>query len=168
MTIQARYKSLQADECGKSTCIRGNSAAMLYITLSLYALGNGGVRASLPTLGADQFDKKNPKEAKALARYFNWLLLVVTWGGVLGVTVIVWISTNKGWWKGFLISLIGSSVGFLVLVVGKPFYRIQEPGESPILRIIQVRFLQIYIFFFSLIKFRLIRFFFGPGYLCGN
>lgn len=139
MTIQAHYKSLQPDACGnKSSCVHGSSAVILYIALSLYAVGSGGIKASVPTLGADQFDRRNPKEAKALARYFNWLLLVTTWGGVIGVTVIVWVSTDKAWWKGLLISLLVSSFGFLVFAFGKPLYRLQEPGESPILRIIQV------------------------------
>lgn len=138
ITIQARYESLQPEACGKSSCIHGGKAVMFYASLAFYAMGSGCLRASLPAVGADQFDKRNPKEAKALARYFNCLMLFVTFGSMIGVTVIVWISTNKGWWKSFLIILIGTLLGYCFLASGKPFFRIQKPGESPILRIIQV------------------------------
>ncbi|KAL2491041.1 Protein NRT1/PTR FAMILY 4.3 [Abeliophyllum distichum] len=142
MTIQAHDDKLQPEPCvGKSSCISGRPAVMFYASLCLLALGSGGVRGALPALGADQFDQKDPKEAKGLASYFNWLLLSTVSGALVGVTVIVYISTNKNnhnWWKGFLITVVGTSVGFIVLALGKPFYRIQAPGESPLVRISQV------------------------------
>ncbi|XP_019231318.1 PREDICTED: protein NRT1/ PTR FAMILY 4.5-like isoform X2 [Nicotiana attenuata] len=138
MTIQARYSSLQPQVCGKSNCLEGGIGLLFYGSLCLLALGTGGVRGALPALGADQFDHKDPNEAKALGRYFNWLLLSSVSGSAIGVTVVVWVSTNKGWWIGFLISLVGTFLGFLIFVFGKPFYRLQVPGESPLTRILQV------------------------------
>lgn len=138
MTIQGRYKDLHPNPCGKSSCVAGGIAVMFYASLSLLAMGSGGVRGALPALGADQFDQKDPKESKALATYFNFLLLSSTLGATIGVTIIVWVATNRHWWPGFLISLIGTFVGFIFLGFGKPFYRHQAPGDSPLLRIIQV------------------------------
>ncbi|KAM7470142.1 hypothetical protein LguiA_008325 [Lonicera macranthoides] len=140
MTIQARFTSLQPPACGigKPSCIEGGLAVMFYLSLCLFALGSGGVRGALPALGADQFDQKDPREAKALGTYFNLLLLATTSSACLGVTVIVWISTNKGWWYGFLIFLISLSVGFFVLALGKPFYRLKFPEYSPLFRITEV------------------------------
>ncbi|XP_022868373.1 protein NRT1/ PTR FAMILY 4.5-like isoform X1 [Olea europaea var. sylvestris] len=141
MTIQAHDEKLQPVPRGKSSGMTGRPAVMFYASLCLLALGSGGVRGALPALGADQFDKKDPKEAKGLASYFNWLLLGSVSGALIGVTVIVYISTNKNnnnWWKGFLITLVSTVVGFIILAIGKPFYRIQVPGESPLVRIAQV------------------------------
>lgn len=139
MTIQARFTSLQPLACGgKPSCIEGRMAVMFYSSLCLFALGSGGVRGALPALGADQFDQKDPREAKALGTYFNWLLLATTSSACIGVTVIVWISTNKGYWYGFFIFLISLSVGFFVLALGKPFYRLKLPEYSPLIRITQV------------------------------
>ncbi|CAA2933985.1 NRT1 PTR FAMILY -like isoform X1 [Olea europaea subsp. europaea] len=141
MTIQAHDEKLQPVPRGKSSGMTGRPAVMFYASLCLLALGSGGVRGALPALGADQFDKKDPKEAKGLASYFNWLLLGSVSGALIGVTVIVYISTNKNnnnWWKGFLITLVSTVVGFIFLAIGKPFYRIQVPGESPLVRIAQV------------------------------
>ncbi|KAL9141099.1 hypothetical protein ABFS82_14G081000 [Erythranthe guttata] len=143
MTIQARTDSLLPKPCGgKSSCLEGGVAVYFYTSLCLMALGVGGVKGALAPLGADQFDPKDPKEAKGLASYFNWLLLSSVVGSSIGVTVIVWVSTNKNnhnWWKGFLITAVATFVGYVFLVVGKPFYRLQAPkGDSPLSRIAQV------------------------------
>ncbi|KAH7835153.1 hypothetical protein Vadar_023373 [Vaccinium darrowii] len=138
ITIQAHDHKLQPSPCDKSSCVEGGIAVMLYFSLYLYALGSGGVKGALPSLGADQFDRKDSKEAKALATYFNFLILTNTIGAMVGVTVVVWVSTNKGWWLGFLISTIVTAIGYVVFAVGKPLYRIQTPRESPFVRIAQV------------------------------
>ncbi|KAJ7973192.1 protein NRT1/ PTR FAMILY 4.5-like [Quillaja saponaria] len=138
ITIQAYSSDLQPENCGKSSCLKGGPAVFFYVSLSLLALGTGGVRGSLPALGADQFDKNDPTESKALASFFNWLMLSSTLGAAIGVTGIVWVSTKKAWYWGFLISTVATIIGFVVLAIGKPFYRLQAPGESPILRIAQV------------------------------
>lgn len=138
MTYQATDAKLLPTVPGK---LDGNVSAYFYTMLSLMALGAGGARGALPALGADQFNPKDPKGAKGLASYFNWLLFSVVCGSAFGVTVIVGIATNKNnkdWWKGFLISTIGSFVGFVILAAGKPFYRIEVPRGSPLVRVAQV------------------------------
>ncbi|KAK7269494.1 hypothetical protein RIF29_22224 [Crotalaria pallida] len=138
LTVQAAIPHLHPDACGKPSCVKGGIAVMFYASLCMLALGNGGVRGSMTAFGADQFDDKDPNEAKALASFFNWLLLSSTLGAVIGVTGVVWVSTQKDWHWGFFIITLASSLGFLTLALGKPFYRIKSPGESPISRIIQV------------------------------
>ncbi|KAK3030389.1 hypothetical protein RJ639_038917 [Escallonia herrerae] len=139
ITIQARYPSLYPKPCNnKSSCMEGGIGVLFYTSLYLLALGSGGMRGALPALGAEQFNRKDPEEAKALASYFNGLMLSTTIGSSVGVTGIVWVSTNKGWWKGFVIGLVTTFVGFAVLSLGKPFYRLQAPGDGPIIRVAQV------------------------------
>ncbi|KAF5189042.1 NRT1/ PTR FAMILY 4.4 [Thalictrum thalictroides] len=138
MIIQAHYTKLQPKACNKSSCVKGNEALMLYAALCLLAIGAGGVRGSVPALGADQFDHNNPMERKYLARFFNWLLLSITIGASLGVTIVVWVSMNKGWDKGFIISMLCAFVGLIIIASGKSFYRVRVPGDSALLRIFQV------------------------------
>ncbi|PIA50734.1 hypothetical protein AQUCO_01200159v1, partial [Aquilegia coerulea] len=139
MIIQSHYKKLQPEPCiNDSRCVKGGEALMLYASLCLLAIGAGGLRGSAPALGADQFDRKNPMERKYLARFFNWLLLSTTIGASIGVTIVVWVSMNKGWDKGFIISMFCAFAGFIVITSGKPFYRIRVPGESSLSRIFQV------------------------------
>ncbi|XP_055808857.1 protein NRT1/ PTR FAMILY 4.5-like [Solanum dulcamara] len=133
MTTQARYTILQP----KSNSLEGGIAVLFYVSVCLLALGTGGVRGALPALGADQFDENNSKGA--VGKYFNWLLLSSVSGSAIGVTIIVWVSTNKGWWLGFLISFATTFIGFIIFVFGKPFYRLQLPAQTPPLtRILQV------------------------------
>ncbi|KAL1312885.1 hypothetical protein HN51_039457 [Arachis hypogaea] len=138
LSVQAGSRHLHPEACGKSSCVKGGIAVMLYTSLCLLALGVGGVRGSMTAFGADQFDDKDPSEAKALASFFNWLLMSSTLGAITGVTAVVWVSTQKAWHWGFFIITIASSIGFITLAIGKPFYRIKTPGDSPILRILQV------------------------------
>ncbi|PON75827.1 Proton-dependent oligopeptide transporter [Trema orientale] len=134
MTVQAGTHHLQPKIGG----VKGGIALLFYGSLYLLALGSGGVRGSLPPLGADQFDRHNPKEAKALATFFNLFLLSITVGASVGVTAIVYISTNVGWRWGFFVSTLATFLGFVVLALGKPYYRLRAPGNSPLLSIIQV------------------------------
>ncbi|CAJ2636151.1 unnamed protein product [Trifolium pratense] len=86
--------------------------------MSLLALGIGGVRGSMTSFGADQFQENDPNEAKALASIFNWLLLSSTLGAITGV---VWISTQRAWHWGFFIITIASYIGFMSLAMGSLF-----------------------------------------------
>ncbi|KAL1569879.1 protein NRT1/ PTR FAMILY 4.5-like [Salvia divinorum] len=144
LTIEAHSKHLLPSFCGigESSCIGGGKAVYFYTTMFLLALGAGGLRGSFPALGADQFDENDPEEARSLASYFNWLLLSIVGGASIGVTVIVWVSTNHplkdNWWKGFLIVTIATFLAFVVLILGKPFYRLKIPKHSPLVRIAQV------------------------------
>ncbi|GER43584.1 major facilitator superfamily protein [Striga asiatica] len=136
MAIQAHTARLLPEPCGKSSCVKNGVAVYFYSTMCLLALGIGGLRGSLPAFGADQFDPKDPKEGKGLASYFNWLLLSSVTGGSIGATVVVWVATNKSnqnWWKGFLIAAVGTFVGLVFLVAGKPFYRLHVPRDSPVI-----------------------------------
>lgn len=101
-------------------------------------MGFGGIRGSYPALGGDQFDKNNPKERKAVASFFNWLLMSITLGATLGVTVIVWVSTERSWALGFLIGMICAFLGFCIITAGKPFYRVRIVKDSPLIRLFQV------------------------------
>lgn len=118
--------------------MEGGIGVMFYISLSCLALGSGGVRGALPALGADQFDQKTPQGAKALGRYFNWLMMATTSGAVIGVMGIVKASSTKGYWVGFFITTILASLGYCVLSLGAPFYRLQVPEDSPLIRVTQV------------------------------
>ncbi|KAF9665758.1 hypothetical protein SADUNF_Sadunf16G0157100 [Salix dunnii] len=138
LTAQAYFKDLQPEFCHRSTCVKGGQAFMFYGSLCLCALGSGGVKGAVPALGGDQFDHDQRKKG-ALARYYNWNLLISTAGSIVGVTAVVWVSMNKGWYKGFFISTVATLIGFAVLALGKPLYRIQPPGNnSTFVRIAQV------------------------------
>lgn len=136
--FQSRYENLQPELCGKTRCVHGTKALLFYVSIYLLALGGGGIRGCVPALGADQFDDKNPKERIQLASFFNWFLFSITIGASMGVTFVVYVSTEIKWYKGFLISLSCSAAGLVFIAAGKSFYRTRIPGESPLLSVLQV------------------------------
>lgn len=116
----------------------GAQTAILFSGLYLVAFGTSGVKAALPSLGADQFDERNPKEAALLSSFFNWFLFSLTIGAVIGVTFVVWISANQGWDWGFGVCTVAVFFAIVFLYMGKSFYLNNVPGGSPILRVLQV------------------------------
>ncbi|CAI0558500.1 unnamed protein product [Linum tenue] len=151
LTVQARVHQLRPTPCNSAAALSGGSqceaatggqSAMLYIGLYLIALGTSGVKAALPSLGADQFDtKKNPKDAGKLSSFFNWFLFSLTVGAIVGVTVVVWISANVGWDWGFGLCGVAVLSAVVFVSMGKSLYRMNAPSGSPF-----VRFAQIYRF----------------------
>ncbi|XVF47189.1 hypothetical protein PTKIN_Ptkin03bG0089200 [Pterospermum kingtungense] len=138
VTIQAYSKGLRPDLLCQKGCLKGGIALMFYASLSLLAIGTGGVKGALPALGADQFDPKDPKGAKQLGRYFNWYMLSTTFGAAIGVSFVVWVSTKEAWYWGFFMGTMAAIVGFIAIAIGKPFYRFPPLGNSPLLRVAQV------------------------------
>ncbi|XP_027368726.1 protein NRT1/ PTR FAMILY 4.5-like [Abrus precatorius] len=138
LVIQSHDKKLQPEPCLKPRCVHGTKALLFYTSIYLLALGGGGIRGCVPALGADQFDEKKPKERVQLASFFNWFLFSITIGASIGVTFVVYVSSEFQWYKGFIISLSCSAAGLIFIASGKRFYRTRVPGESPLLRVLQV------------------------------
>ncbi|XP_061356392.1 protein NRT1/ PTR FAMILY 4.5-like [Gastrolobium bilobum] len=144
LTVQAHYANLKPPICNISVenahCekLGGKHEAFLYISLYLLAFGSAGVKASLPSHGADQFDERDPKEARQLSSFFNGTLLAICIGAAVSLTFIVWIQDNKGWDYGFGISTIAIVLGTIFFAFGLPLYRIQVTKTSGIIEIIQV------------------------------
>ncbi|KAK6797160.1 hypothetical protein RDI58_004862 [Solanum bulbocastanum] len=139
LILQSHFQKLQPQPCGESTCVHGGKALLLYTSVYLTALGAGGIRGCIPALGADQFEQDDPKQSsKNISSFFNWFLLSITIGASIGVTIVVWVSTNVGWDRGFIISIVCCFAGLCIVSMGKPFYRVRVPGESPLLRVLQV------------------------------
>ncbi|XVE94818.1 hypothetical protein REPUB_Repub02eG0042500 [Reevesia pubescens] len=146
LAVQAHFHQLRPPPCqGLATsqttqceAADGGQAAILFTGLYLVAFGTSGVKAGLPSLGADQFDEKDPKEAAQLSSFFNWFLLSLTVGAIIGVTFIVWISTNQGWDWAFGVCTVAVLFAIVFLCMGKSLYRNNVPKGSPLLRIIQV------------------------------
>ncbi|KAK9267601.1 hypothetical protein L1049_010031 [Liquidambar formosana] len=145
LTVQAHYPKLKPLPCNvfdpTASCekVKGGNAALLFVALYLVAAGSAGLKAVFPTHGADQFDEKDPREARQMSSFFNWLLLALCIGAAASLTLIVWIQDNKGWDWGFGISSIAMLLGVVLFAVGLPLYRIYViQGTSAIVEIIQV------------------------------
>ncbi|GMY28583.1 protein NRT1/ PTR FAMILY 4.5-like [Fagus crenata] len=132
-------KGVALSQMNKCEAADTSQVAILFTGLYMVALGTSGVKAALPALGADQFDDKdNPKEAAQLSSFFNWFLFSITIGAIIGVTLVIWVSSNKGWEWGFGICFVAVLFALIFVCMGKSLYRNNEPKGSPLLRILQV------------------------------
>ncbi|TXG52333.1 hypothetical protein EZV62_021502 [Acer yangbiense] len=146
LTVQAHFHQLRPIPCvgvapdQMSQCEAADSSqtAMLFAGLYLIAFGTGGIKAALPALGADQFDANDPKEAPKLSSFFNWFLFSLTIGAIIGVTFIIYISTNVGWDWSLGVCFLAVLFAVVCVTMGKSLYRNNVPKGSPILRILQV------------------------------
>uniref|UniRef100_A0A2N9ITT1 Major facilitator superfamily (MFS) profile domain-containing protein n=1 Tax=Fagus sylvatica TaxID=28930 RepID=A0A2N9ITT1_FAGSY len=131
-------KGVALSQMNKCEAADTSQVAILFTGLYMVALGTSGVKAALPALGADQFDDKdNPKEAAQLSSFFNWFLFSITIGAIIGVTLVIWVSSNQGWEWGFGICFVAVLFALIFVCMGKSLYRNNEPKGSPLLRILQ-------------------------------
>ncbi|CAL5031301.1 unnamed protein product [Urochloa decumbens] len=144
LALQAYLPSFHPPSCNVedelTNCkeVHGWNSILLYIALYIIAFGEGCVRACVPSLGANQFDHEDPTESRQQSSFFNWFTFGISFGGLVGLILIVWLQNYKGWGIGLGLSAILILLGLIVIAAGLPFYRNQVPEGSPLTRILQV------------------------------
>lgn len=142
LTISAALPSLRPPSCSSSssTCIaaHGLQLAVLYIGLYLIALGNGGIKPNVSSLGADQFDEQDKNEWRHMSSFFNWFYFIISIGSLVSVTVFVYIQDNVGFAWGFGIPAALMAIAVMVFFAGSSLYRYKLPSGSPLTRIAEV------------------------------
>ncbi|CAL5048411.1 unnamed protein product [Urochloa decumbens] len=144
LTVQARTPSLMPAQCAKSPgaapCVpvSGAKKAMLFAGLYITALGIGGIKGSLPSHGAEQFDEHAPRGRKGRSTFFNYFVFCLSCGALIAVTFAVWVEDNKGWQWGFGISTIAILLSIPVFAAGSTLYRNKVPTGSPLTTIAKV------------------------------
>ncbi|XP_012092434.1 protein NRT1/ PTR FAMILY 4.5 isoform X2 [Jatropha curcas] len=145
LAVQAHYPKFKPPVCNvfdqNSHCekVGGRNALLLFVSLYLLAIGSAGIKAALPSYGADQFDDKDPKEARQMSSFFNYILLAICVGGTTSLTLLVWVQDKKGWDFGFGLSAGAMFLGMIIFVAGLPMYRMQVvQGSNALIEIIRV------------------------------
>ncbi|CAN6442350.1 unnamed protein product [Victoria cruziana] len=144
LTVQARLPSLRPPPCHpadpKSQCqvAGGKELGALFSGLYLVALGVGGIKGSLPSHGAHQFDEHDKKGRKQRSTFFNYFVFCLSCGGLIAVTFVVWVEDNKGWQWGFGISTLSILLSVPVFLAGSRLYRNKPPDGSPLTTIAKV------------------------------
>ncbi|KAK9116882.1 hypothetical protein Sjap_015829 [Stephania japonica] len=147
LTVQAHWPSLKPPTCDPTSqhtgipCkeVTGAKAAMLFGGLYLAALGVGGIKGSLATHGAEQFDESTRQGRKQRSTFFNYFVFCLSCGALVAVTLVVWIEDNKGWEWGFGISTASILLSIPVLtaatfsrcIARSPSNAVASMGTSP-------------------------------------
>ncbi|XP_071707427.1 protein NRT1/ PTR FAMILY 4.5-like [Rutidosis leptorrhynchoides] len=136
----ARLKPAPCHESNRSLCekVHGGKAAMLFIGLYLVAFGVGGINGSLPALGAEQFDENTPKGRKQRSTFFNYFVFCLSFGGLIAVTLVLWVEDTVGWQWGFGISAIAIFLSIVIFCGGSFLYCCKVPKGSPLATMFKV------------------------------
>ncbi|KAH7517421.1 hypothetical protein FEM48_Zijuj09G0061700 [Ziziphus jujuba var. spinosa] len=111
---------------------------IFYGALYIIALGTGGTKPNISTMGADQFDYFEPKERIQKLSFFNWWMFSIFFGTLFSNTFLIYIQDNVGFAVGYGLPTIGLAFSVMVFLIGTPFYRHKLPSGSPIPRIAKV------------------------------
>lgn len=145
LTLAVSLPALRPPSCGRGIkeegCDKRASAlqrGIFYGALYIIAVGTGGTKPNISTMGADQFDDFEPKERIQKLSFFNWWMFSIFFGTLFSNTFLVYIQDNVGWTVGYALPTIGLAVSVIVFLVGTPFYRHKVPAGSPFTRMAQV------------------------------
>ncbi|VVB18380.1 unnamed protein product [Arabis nemorensis] len=132
LTLQAYSPKLQphGDETPSTF-----QSMVLFTGIYVVATGVGGVKASLPAHGGDQLDSR---KQSLISGFFSWYCFSLCLGGLLAVTIMVWIEENKRWSSSFFISTAVLASALIIFAVGFPIYRFKRPTGSPLTRVVNV------------------------------
>uniref|UniRef100_A0ACD5V7A8 Uncharacterized protein n=2 Tax=Avena sativa TaxID=4498 RepID=A0ACD5V7A8_AVESA len=143
LALQAHLPSLHPLDCEinkePNNCqpAEGWNLTLLYVSLLVFAIGEGCMRSCVPLLGGDQFSNDDPKESQLKGRFLSWLKFANSLGALIGLVFLVWIENNLGWDIGFMVSALVVLVGLFVAASGLPFYKRHKPNGSYLTRILQ-------------------------------
>ncbi|KAK1355829.1 Proton-dependent oligopeptide transporter family [Heracleum sosnowskyi] len=145
LTLVVSLKSLRPPLCGPGTkdlnCDKHASpfqVGIFYCALYIIALGTGGTKPNISTMGADQFDEYEPKEKVQKMSFFNWWVFSVFFGTLFASTFLVYIQDHAGWGLGYGLPTIGLFLSIIMFLVGSPYYRHKPASGSPITKMARV------------------------------
>eukprot|EP01040_Poterioochromonas_malhamensis_P014576 gene14576-16151_t len=123
------------------------NAAFFFPAIYIIALGTGGIKPNVSTMGADQFDDRYSRDRKEKESFFNWFYWSINLGSMISYTVIAYIcqygipqlgGADWGFFVGYLIPAIFMGVAIFVFVLGTPKYRRQRPQGSVLVRSLKI------------------------------
>ncbi|CAN6310833.1 unnamed protein product [Urochloa humidicola] len=139
LTLSVSLKALRPPECGPGTadpnCTQqatNTQLGVFFLGLYILAVGTGGTKPNISTIGADQFDDSHPRERRHKLSFFNWWMFSIFFGTLFANTVLVYIQDNVGWTVGYALPTLGLAVSIAIFTAGTPFYRHKPTSsESP-------------------------------------
>ncbi|MCD7464126.1 hypothetical protein HAX54_052170 [Datura stramonium] len=144
-TLAVSLKPLRPPSCGKgikdTDCNKRASAfqiGIFYCALYIIAIGTGGTKPNISTMGADQFDDFDPKEKFQKLSFFNWWMFSIFLGTLFSNTFLVYLQDNVGPAVGYGLPTAGLVASVMVFLLGTNYYRHKNPSGSPFTRITQV------------------------------
>ncbi|CAN0885785.1 Protein NRT1/ PTR FAMILY 5.2 [Linum grandiflorum] len=138
LTLSVSVPGLKPPTCGGNIKASDIQKGVFYTALYIIAIGTGGTKPNISTIGADQFDEFEPKEKKSKLSFFNWWMFSIFFGTLFSNTFLVYIQDNLSWTVGYALPTVGLAISIAIFLVGTPFYRHRVPAGSPFTKMAQV------------------------------
>lgn len=142
LTMAVSLPGLKPPNCSdsESECKKASTLQLAVFFGALYtlAVGTGGTKPNISTIGADQFDEFDPKEKSQKLSFFNWWMFSIFFGTLFANTVLVYIQDNVGWSLGYGLPTLGLLISIIIFLAGTPFYRHKLPTGSPFTKMVRV------------------------------
>lgn len=143
LTLTVSIPSLRPPKCGneQNECdIHASKfqVGIFYCALYIIAIGTGGTKPNISTMGADQFDDFHPKERSQKLSFFNWWMFSIFFGTLFANSILVYIQDHVGFAVGYALPTFGLMFSVLVFLIGTPYYRHKLPSGSPFTKIAAV------------------------------
>ncbi|KAL6883237.1 hypothetical protein ACP4OV_010651 [Aristida adscensionis] len=139
LTLAVSVPALKPPPCDSgagATCPRASALQLGVYFGGLYtiALGHGGTKPNISTIGADQFDGFHPAERLRKLSFFNWWMFTVFLGILFSTTVLVYLQDAVSWSVGYVVPTLLLAASVAVFLAGTPLYRHKLPQGSPLTR----------------------------------
>lgn len=134
LSLAVSLPGLKPPSCDSGTDCKKASTLQLGVffgALYTLAVGTGGTKPNISTIGADQFDDFDPKEKTQKLSFFNWWMFSIFFGTLFANTVLVYVQDNVGWSLGYGLPTLGLLISILIFLAGTPYYRHKVPTGSP-------------------------------------
>ncbi|KAK9069019.1 hypothetical protein SSX86_013135 [Deinandra increscens subsp. villosa] len=145
LTLVVTIPWLKPTSCGKNIsyldCDKKPSSfeiSIFYCALYIIAVGAGGTKPNISTMGADQFDNFDPKERAQKLNFFNWWMFSIYTGTLFSSSFLVYIQDNVGWGIGYGIPTAGLVAAMVIFIIGTPKYRHKPASGSPFSKMAKV------------------------------
>ncbi|KAL2456680.1 Protein NRT1/PTR FAMILY 5.2 [Abeliophyllum distichum] len=143
LTLAVSVNGLKPPHCvdkNPANCEKANTVQLAVFFGALYtlAVGTGGTKPNISTMGADQFDEFDPKEKAQKLSFFNWWMFSIFLGTLFANSVLVYIQDNVGWTLGYGLPTAGLAISIIIFLAGTPFYRHKKPTGSPFTKMAKV------------------------------
>eukprot|EP01041_Mallomonas_annulata_P006536 gene6536-13231_t len=121
-------------------CIPGHvSASVIFPGMYIIAIGSGGIKPNVSTMGADQFDTRYPQDIREKESFFNWFYWSINLGALISYTLVSYIcqfgveglgGVRWGFFVGYTIPAVMMILAIIVFVSGTKRYKISKPQGS--------------------------------------
>lgn len=114
-------------------------ATLVFAGMYVVAIGTGGIKPNVSTLGADQFDERYSRDRKEKESFFNWFYWAINLGALISYTLVAYIcqyglvglgGLEWGFFAGYMIPTVMMAVAMIIFVIGTPKYKVATPAGS--------------------------------------